>query len=75
MCNVANHTIWCDCHTRPSLKEQLAQARREGWEQCRREAQEVAEQTDFPPSPKSYYTLGREDAAKAIAAIEYGGEK
>ena len=35
MCNLANHTIWCDCHTRPSLKEQLAQAHREGQEQCK----------------------------------------
>jgi len=35
MCNVANHTVWCDCHTRPSLKQQLATAHREGWEQAK----------------------------------------
>ena len=47
MCNVANHTVWCDCHTRPSLKEQLAQARREGWEQGKGEAVEIARTTQI----------------------------
>lgn len=64
----------CDMYVSVEMYQQLQQAHRQGWEQCRREAQEVAKQTDFPPSPKSYYTLGRVDAANAIAAMEYGGK-
>ena len=62
MCNLANHTIWCDCHTRPSLKEQLAQARREGWEQGKKEAFEIARTTQI-----GYIQT-------TIAAMEYKGE-
>ena len=72
MCNLANHTIWCDCHTRPSLKEQLAQARREGWEQGKKEAAKVCH------AHRSNYGVGGEYIAdgigKALAAMEYGGE-
>ena len=77
MCNLANHTIWCDCHTRPSLKEQLAQAHREGWEQGKQQASGICK-ADIQEHAITISAAQQEThnnccnyLAKAIDAMEY----